>query len=121
MSPFLLAPLAAAAAMAGRVAPLRRIVFSLAEHFYRAAETLIPADPRMWHRYEIDWRLDSAQFRVDDSLVLSTPATPLPPLGLILWIDNQYALASPSKAFGFGVQGVGTDQWLEITDLKVEN
>jgi hypothetical protein len=45
----------------------------------------------------------------------------VPPLGLILWIDNQYAVASPRKGFGFGVLAVDSDQWLEITDLEVED
>lgn len=119
--PLLLAPLAASAVVAGRVPSLRRIVFSRAKRFYRAAETRLPADPCSWHHYEIDWELDSAEFRVDDRLVLSTPCTPVPPLGLILWIDNQYAVASPRKGFGFGVLAVDSDQWLEITDLEVED
>jgi hypothetical protein len=116
----LLAPLAAAGVVVGRVPLLRRIVFAQAKRFYMAEETLLPEDPRLWHRYEIDWSPGSAEFRVDDRLVLSTPCTPVPPLGLVLWIDNQYAVASPSRGFGFGVLDLITDQWLEITDLEVE-
>lgn len=119
--PLLLAPLAAAGVVVGGVPILRRALFAQAKRFYRAEETLLFEDPRFWHRYEIDWRPDMAEFRVDGRLVLSTSCTPVPPLGLILWIDNQFAAASPSRGFGFGVLDLIAEQWLEIAELEVAN
>ena len=44
----------------------------------------------------------------------------LTPLGFVLWIDNQYAIASQAGQFGFGVRPLTVPQWLEIADLRFE-
>jgi hypothetical protein len=39
----------------------------------------------------------------------------------VVWIDNQYAIASPEKGFRFGVIPTGHQQWLEISDLEIND
>ena len=48
----------------------------------------------------------------------STP--PRGPLGFVLWIDNQYAVASLEGRFGFGVLPLPETQWLEVDGLVIE-
>jgi hypothetical protein len=56
---------------------------------------------------------------VDEALVLETPVSPRPPLGLVIWIDNQYAAWGPDGKIGFGVLENTKPAWLEIKDLDL--
>ncbi len=76
-------------------------------------------DPTQWHRYQIDWREKRVSFLVDDVLVLETSVSPHPPLGLVIWIDNQYAAFTPEGKIGFGVLENPEPAWLEIKDLEI--
>jgi hypothetical protein len=116
----LLAPMAAGGVLLTALPFLRRPVFACARAFYRAEETLLRADPSAWHAYAIEWEADRVRFFVDDLPVLDSASPPHPPLGLVLWIDNQYAVASPAKGFGFGVLPLDRSQSLELSDISVE-
>ena len=76
-------------------------------------------DPTQWHRYQIDWREKRVSFQVDDMLVLESSISPHPPLGLVIWIDNQYAAFTPEGKIGFGVLENPEPAWLEIKDLEI--
>jgi hypothetical protein len=54
---------------------------------------------------------------VDDALVLETSVSPRPPLGLVIWIDNQFAAFTPEGKVGFGVLK-NEAAWLEIEILE---
>jgi hypothetical protein len=53
---------------------------------------------------------------VDDVRVFESPVSPNPPLGLVIWIDNQFAAFTPEGKISFGVLE-GDEEWLEIEDL----
>ena len=55
-------------------------------------------------------------FEVDDGLVFESAVSPNPPLGLVIWIDNQYAAFTPEGKIAMGVLE-GKEAWLEIKDL----
>jgi hypothetical protein len=76
-------------------------------------------DPTQWHRYRIDWREKRVSFQVDDMLVLNTSVSPHPPLGLVIWIDNQYAAFTPEGKIGFGVLENPEPAWLEIKEIEI--
>jgi hypothetical protein len=117
----LLAPAALGAIALTRVPGLGRPVMRLARRFVRAHEAPL-ADVRLdeWHYYELDWRADTARFIVDGVERLAAPAPSAGPLGFVLWIDNQYAIASESGQFGFGILPVVEPQWLEIDALQID-
>jgi hypothetical protein len=48
-----------------------------------------------WHSYRLEWQRQSCRFLVDGRTVLNTHVAPRGPLGLVLWIDNQYAAFPP--------------------------
>ncbi len=79
----------------------------------------VEVDPREWRSYKIEWRASLTRFFVDDVLVLTSPVSPKPPLGLVLWIDNQYAAFGPDGRLRWGVEASPTDGWLEIRALQV--
>jgi len=116
----LIAPAAAGAIALTFVPGLGGPVMSLARRFAQAHEALL-ADIALteWHTYEIDWVERQAVFRVDGLERLRSPAPPRGPLGFVLWIDNQYAIASRAGRFGFGLCETKEEQWLEVADLTL--
>jgi hypothetical protein len=83
------------------------------------AAGLHSVDLTQWHRYQIDWRGKRVSFQVDDMPVLESSVSPHPPLGLVIWIDNQYAAFTPEGKIGFGVLENPEPAWLEIKDLEI--
>jgi hypothetical protein len=116
----LLAPAALGAILLTRVPGLGRPVMNLARRFVTAHEAML-SDVALdaWHDYAIDWRAGEARFVVDGVTRLVSPAPPPGPLGLVIWIDNQYAIASAEGAFGFGLLPLPEPQTLEIEALKL--
>jgi hypothetical protein len=57
-------------------------------------------------------------FYVDDALVFESPVSPHPPLGVIIWIDNQYAAFTPEGKIAFGVLD-GEEEWLEVEEIVI--
>jgi hypothetical protein len=79
----------------------------------------LSVDVTQWHRYRLDWREDRVSFEVDDAPVLESTVSPKTPLGLVIWIDNQYAAFTPQGKIGFGVLENPEPAWLEIKDVKI--
>jgi hypothetical protein len=117
----LLAPAALAAIGLTKIPGLGRPILNLARRFTRAQEAPL-ADVALneWHRYALDWQREAAVFRVDGVERLRAVTPPRGPLGFVLWIDNQYAVASLEGRFGFGVLALPQAQWLEVEGLKIE-
>jgi hypothetical protein len=76
-------------------------------------------DVTQWHRYWLDWREERVAFEVDDIKVFESKVSPNPPLGLVIWIDNQYAAFTPEGKIGFGVLETPEPASLEIKDIDV--
>ena len=79
-------------------------------------EVALSVDVTQWHRYRLDWSLKRVSFEVDEVQVFESAVSPNPPLGLVIWIDNQYAAFTPEGKISFGALE-GKDEWLEIKDL----
>jgi hypothetical protein len=79
----------------------------------------ISLDETDWHKYTLEWNASGSAFWVDGVQVLETSVSPRPPLGAVIWIDNQYAAYSPDGKIGFGVLENTEPAWLEIEDLDV--
>ncbi len=121
LPPIVLAPAALAAILLTRVPGLGPPIMAAARRAVHAHEALLPdVSLTEWHTYELAWRPAEAIFRVDGIERLRSPAPPRGPLGLVLWIDNQYAIASREGKFGFGLCPVAETQWLEIEGVQVQ-
>jgi hypothetical protein len=115
--PLLVAPAALPAIVLTQVPGLGRLIMKLGRKMIKARERLLDVKMTEWHAYEIVWETEEAIFRVDATEVFRSPAPPAPPLGFVLWIDNQYAMASESGQFGFGLIAHTEERWMEIEDL----
>jgi hypothetical protein len=79
----------------------------------------LAVDVTRWHHYSLDWRQDTVRFEVDGVRVFESPVSPRPRLGLVIWIDNQYAAFTPDGKIGFGVLENPEPAWLEIKDIEM--
>jgi hypothetical protein len=75
-------------------------------------------DASSWHDYKIEWQPSLCRFSVDDIPVLETPLAPSAPLGLVIWIDNQYAAWGPENRPGYGTLA-NPAAWMEIASLSI--
>jgi hypothetical protein len=95
-----------------------RLLRRSARRFVREDAALLDVDPTGWRRYEIVWRRHAVSFLVDDAVCFTTPVAPQGPLGLVLWIDNQYAAFHPDGRLRMGALATPA-AWLEVADLWV--
>ncbi len=77
-------------------------------------------DVTQWHSYRLEWSQRRVTWYVDDVQVFESPVSPHPPLGLIIWIDNQFAAFTPEGKISFGVLE-GNKEWLEIEELDIRD
>lgn len=91
-----------------------------ASQFIQQDSIAIEGDPTTWHQYSITWERDSVSFTMDDKDLLRTQISPLPPLGLVLWIDNQYAAWPPNGRIRYGTLPTPANSWVEIKDLRLD-
>jgi len=80
---------------------------------------IVSADATQWHSYHLEWSPNRSTFWVDESLVLDTPVSPRPPLGLVIWMDNQYAAFTPDGKLKWGLENNLTEAWLEIENIEL--
>jgi hypothetical protein len=81
-------------------------------------EKRVNVKPSQWHRYRLEWSLKRVVWEVDDVQVFVSAVSPNPPLGLVVWIDNQYAAFTPEGKIGFGVLANPEPAWLEVQDVE---
>lgn len=77
-------------------------------------------DPSEWRHYSLTWQGNAVSFAVDGQLVLETRVTPQAPLGLVLWIDNQYAAFPPDGRLAYGTLPNEAPASIDIKDLTLE-
>lgn len=74
-------------------------------------------DPTTWHRYTLEWTESQATLWLDGQVALQTTVAPRGPLGLVIWVDNQYAAALPDGRLRFGTLTNPEPAWIEIEAL----
>ena len=78
----------------------------------------LDGDVTLWHEYHIDWQLDSVRFYVDERVVLESGISPRGPLGLVIWLDNQFAAWRPDGRLNYGTLET-KHTWIEVQDLRI--
>jgi len=97
--------------------PASRLLRRLASHIVRQDGSAVSVDVTQWHAYAIRWQADAVAFLVDGAEILRTPLAPRGPLGLVLWIDNQYAAWRPDGSLGYGTLE-SPSAWMEIEKIE---
>ncbi len=100
--------------------PLARLLRKLASRLIGEDASPIPIDPSQWHTYSLEWLPDRVTFRVDGILIHQTTFSPRGPLGLVIWLDNQYAAWGPDGRAKWGTLASEANAWLEIEALELD-
>ncbi|MBN1935237.1 MAG: hypothetical protein JW934_11255 [Anaerolineae bacterium] len=117
---FLLAPFAPLAMLLVNLRPLYRALWPRYQRSMGVREAAVDVDMTGWHTYVIEWGNQESQFLVDGEAVLKNAPSPRGPLGFVLWLDNQYLVATPWGRFRYGWLGAPGRQWMEVDDLKIK-
>jgi hypothetical protein len=119
--PFLLlAPTAPLALPLMWMPPIYRKLWPVAQRAMKVSERGIDVALRDWHIYGLDWGTHTVRFSVDGRPILSCDTSPRGPLGLVIWIDNQYMQVTPQGRIRHGLIAKPGRQWLELDWLAVE-
>lgn len=100
--------------------PTSRLLRKVASQISRQESAAILVDVTNWHEYSIKWLRKILEFKIDGTTILQTSISPSPPLGLVLWIDNQYAAWTPEGRLGYGTLG-NPAAWLEVKSFVKTN
>jgi hypothetical protein len=100
------------------IKPFSRLLRRLTAKIVVQDAAPIPIDVISWHEYSIDWLHDFLEFKIDGETCLKTNVLPRPPLGLVLWIDNQFAAWTPEGRLGYGTLD-SPNASLEIKSLEM--
>lgn len=115
-----LAPFALPVIVLNRSQRLYRKIWPIVQRGLRIEEKSLPLDLLSdWHSYSIEWRIDRAVLSVDGRVVLETNRPPRGRMGFVAWLDNQYAIVTPTGRLGFGLLDVPESQWLEIKTTRL--
>ena len=114
-----LAPLAPLLVLLMNVEAGYRRLWPPIQRALQVREAALEADMTAWHTYVLEWGLEAARFTVDEQPVLTAPA-PRGPLGFVMWLDNQYLVATPWGRFRWGVLDAPDEQWMEVERLRIE-
>jgi hypothetical protein len=91
----------------------------VASRFIKEDSKKLEFDVTAWHKYRLDWRLNNVKFYLDDQLVFDTPVSPRQNLGLVLWIDNQFASFPSNGKLRFGRLESTKPAWMELKEIRV--
>jgi hypothetical protein len=92
----------------------------LGRSFVREDAAKLDIDVTVWHHYALLWRSDGVRFFLDGDARFETDVVPSPGLGLVLWIDNQYAAFRPGDRLRFGSLPATQPASLTVADVTVE-
>jgi hypothetical protein len=83
------------------------------------SEAPVEAEMTGWHTYRIDWGATAARFWVDGQVVLDCDTPPRGPLGLVLWLDNQFMVVTPQGQLRHGLLAKPGEQWMEVDRVEI--
>jgi hypothetical protein len=100
------------------IRPISRWLRRLAGRMIHQDGAAVDVDVTQWHEYAIAWLDKGCFFTVDGKEVLVTKLAPRAPLGLVIWIDNQFAALTQEGRLGYGTLE-NQAAWMEIEKLSV--
>ncbi len=92
---------------------------NLAAKLIREDAKRMTVDTTQWHAYLIQWGKNRVEFAIDEETVFITKTSPQGPLGLVLWIDNQFAAWGPDGMLGAGSLP-NRPAWMEISEIRIQ-
>ncbi len=116
----LLAPVALPAVLLLNIRPVYRALWPPIQRAIHVSEAVPEVSMNEWHAYAIEWGTHRSRFFVDGELVAGPVPSPRGPLGFVMWLDNQYMVATPQGRLGWGMLEITDRQWLEVEHFAIE-
>ncbi len=101
------------------IRPVSRLFRRLAGNIIRQDAIDISVDVTKYHEYSIEWLRDFTEYKIDQKTIFQTQISPHPPLGLVFWIDNQYATWDPEGHLAYGTLD-NPKAILEINTIEID-
>lgn len=123
-SPRLPSILLAPGLLAAPLLPIRvisRLARRLARRLVRQETFSFDVDLSQPHDYALRWTGERVAFHVDGRPVLESPLTPSAPLGLVFWVDNQYAAYRPDGRLAYGFLPNAEPAWIKLENLQLND
>ncbi len=117
-----LAPTTPIAVLLMRIPALYERLWPIGQRAIGVSEKLL--DPTLLnesHVYTLEWLADSVIFKIDDSIIHTTPTAPRGAMGFVAWVDNQYAIVTAQGRFGFGLAALEHEQALVLNSITIES
>ena len=99
--------------------PSARWIRAVIAKIIREDAAHLQPDVTQWHEYRLMWSQQHIEYAIDGKTVFETATSPQGPLGLIIWVDNQFAAFPPNGNIRVGTEPNPTPAWMEITDLQI--
>ena len=116
----LLAPAALPAVLLMNFRRVYRALWPPIQRAIYASETALAANMKEWHTYVLEWGWRHSHFLVDGELVAGPVSSLRGPLGCVMWLDNQYMVATPQGRLRWGALEVAGRQWMEVEHFAIE-
>jgi hypothetical protein len=101
------------------IPPLARLARRVGRRIINQDAASLPLDATAWHAYQVEWLRRGVIFWVDERKIFESEVSPLGPLGVVIWIDNQFAAAPPNGRVRFGTLPNPEPAWIEVTDIRL--
>jgi hypothetical protein len=92
---------------------------NMAARLIREEAKRLSVDVTEWHEYSLKWAANRVEFAIDGEKAFETATSPKGPLGLVIWIDNQYAAWRPDGSLGAGTLA-NPAAWMEINPTHLD-
>jgi hypothetical protein len=102
------------------IRPFARWLRRLVARLIHESAAQVEAKTTEWHDYTIRWKNKEVEFLVDGVRIHQTTVAPAGPLGLVMWVDNQYAAFTPEGRIGYGTLAFDRPAALEIRNLHLD-
>lgn len=100
--------------------PVMKLARRIARKIVKQETTLLQQIPTEWHHYGLTWQREGVHFEVDRQCVLHSQLAPRSKLGLVIWLDNQYMIASPEGRLRHGMLPNPQPAWIEVRNLEID-
>ena len=89
-------------------------------------ETMLDVDMTQWHIYGLEWGVKRSSFSlVEEEHLPPKPIldaqSPKGPMGLVMWLDNQYLAVTPWGRLRWGLLSAPRRQWMEVDWVGIES
>ncbi len=99
--------------------PSARWIRAAAAKIIREDATRLQLDVTQWQEYRLKWSKQRVEYALNGETIFETDTSPHGPLGLVLWIDNQFAAFPPDGNIRAGTEANPAPAWMEISDLQI--